>query len=104
MLDFVVHDDANNISLADSLIYIDPGAPRADFTKFEPLSYFSVGAGLATYRSSWAKDAFWGSFQSGAPHMSPKQHYDEGHIECGYFGADLLIDAGVWHGCSRRQG
>jgi len=94
--DFAIHDRFNNLSLLDSLLYRDPDSTRTDFTKTEPLSYFSAGAGLATFRSSWSDKAFWGSFQSGAPQLADHQNRDQGHITIDYFGAELLIDAGMW--------
>ncbi len=97
LLDFLDKETQAGLEDLDSLVYVDLFAPRTDFTKSKPRSYFSRGTGMVFMRASWEKEAFWCSLQSGSPHVSQYQNLDQGHITVNFLGEDLLVDAGMRH-------
>jgi hypothetical protein len=78
-----------------AFLYWDDSLPIGDYTT-QPLSYHASGPGHVAVRSSWAKDAVWGAFSSGAYIDAPdsgEQTFNEGSLTVVSGDQPLLVNA-----------
>jgi hypothetical protein len=81
--------------LAMQFLFWNPSAPEADY-KSLPLSYWARGMNSVAMRSSWANDAVWSEFTSGAYVGSPdsgEMGFDQGTLLVSQGSRPLLLDA-----------
>jgi len=79
-------------------LFWDGGAPSTPASSL-PTSYFAPGPGHVAMRSSWATDATWASFVSGAYIDAPdsgEQYFDEGGLAIARGDAPVLVNATGW--------
>jgi hypothetical protein len=81
-----------------SFLYWDPSLSQADYTQ-QPLSYFASGPNHVAVRSSWATDAVWGTFVSGAYIDSPdsgEQLFNQGAVAVVVGDQPILVNPTGW--------
>jgi hypothetical protein len=81
-----------------AFLFWDPAAAQTPVSAL-PTSYLAPGPGHVAMRSSWANDATWASFVSGAYIDAPdsgEQFFDEGSVAIAIGDTPVLINATGW--------
>ena len=79
-------------------LYWDDSLPKTAYTS-QPMSYFAAGPGHVAVRSSWQKDAVWGTFVSGAYIDAPdsgEQYFNQGAVAVVQGDQPILVNATGW--------
>ena len=79
-------------------LFLDPQA-AVQPTASLPTSYVATGPGHVAMRSSWATDATWASFVSGAYIDAPdsgEEYFDEGSLAIAHGDSPILVNATGW--------
>jgi len=84
--------------LWEQFLYADPTLPTQPYTA-DPLSYLATGPGHVAVRSTWQKDAVWGTFVAG-PYIdapdSGEQFFNQGAIAVVQGDQPILVNATGW--------